>query len=204
MFRKLMLIRHEEVAAPHRHAFNGHADVPLSERGHNRATALVPLVRRFDPDEIWSSPSLRALDTARPVLEALTPEFCIRENLKEIDFGDWEGLTFSEIQDRDAHAVSRWAGNDPDFRFPEGESLSEFDLRVKNVATDLLESRTDRIVVFSHGGMIRSLVCRLCAIASESAFAFDIAFGTAVTLTLSGELAQISDICNPEVRPWDA
>jgi broad specificity phosphatase PhoE len=79
--------------------------------------------------------------------------------LAEVDFGRWEGLTIEQVTADDAEAVERWAKGARDFAFPGGEKLSDFADRVVEVANAMAEDQCETVVAFTHGGVIRHLIC---------------------------------------------
>src|SRR5512139_2826855 len=94
---RLYLVRHAEVAPPYHRVFGGRIYMELSEEGHKQAAALAAFFRRHPLDALYASPMERARQTLRPLLEAcsLTPVFL--EGLREVDFGDWTGLSWEEV-----------------------------------------------------------------------------------------------------------
>lgn len=107
-------------------------------------------------------------------------------NLREIDFGRWEGLTFEEISTQDPEIVTEWANDLPAFSFPEGEAVDLFNKRVQTVATEISAERCEKILVVSHGGVIRSLLCHFLGINLCDYLKFQVKKGTYSTVDLFG------------------
>ncbi len=101
----------------------------------------------------------RCVETASAVLAGseLQPE--ILPELCEINFGEWEERTFEEVQTANRARIQRWAKFDPAFRFPGGERLGHFLSRVKRAAMKVSSTPQRTIVVITHGGVIRLLIC---------------------------------------------
>jgi broad specificity phosphatase PhoE len=119
--------------------------------------------------------------------------------LREVDFGDWEGLSFVQISILDADGVSRWDRWDPHFAFPGGERLRDFLGRVDRVAQRLASVRTENVVVFTHGGVVRSLICHYLGLDSRKYLLFDVAPASVTTIRLfdgRGVLARLNDCCH--------
>ena len=99
------LIRHGQTEANLQHRWWGRGETPLTARGREQAEALAATVRRFDG--IVSSPLSRAVDTARPVAEAQGRPIEVDEDMIEISFGTWEGLTPDQIRATDPELFTR-------------------------------------------------------------------------------------------------
>ena len=114
---ELMLIRHGELPEEMRGCYVGHSPTPLSGTGRNQCRALAPRFREFSPELICVSPLPRALESVRLIAgeEApLQPD----ARLCEIDFGDWDGLRFDQINRRDPELARRWLSNPEELVFP--------------------------------------------------------------------------------------
>ena len=155
MSAELWLIRHGETEWTCAGKFCGRSDPPLTERGRAEARAVRPLLTGETFDGVVSSPSVRALETARlaygePVTES---------RLQELDFGELEGLTWHESSDE----LRLKLGSYDDFCAPGGESVPELGERVLAALRDLGPGRH---LVFTHGGVIRFLT----GLASETTY----------------------------------
>jgi len=100
--------------------------------------------------------------------------FHIVENLREIDFGRWEGMSFAEIAAADPAAVDRWAALDDAFAFPEGEGIKAFRERIGAAAERIAADPAGTVVVFAHGGVIRFLICHFLGLPDRHHLLFDI------------------------------
>lgn len=182
MRKRLLLLRHAETSANRKGQFTGLADVPLSERGRRQALATSELVRQHTPQLCLSSPLQRSLGTARLALP--DTETVTDPDLREIDFGQWDGLTFTQVQQQDPAGLKRWLRFDPDFRFETGESLGNFFNRVRRVAKRILSQPEERILIVTHGGILRALLCQLLKLTRRHFFLFDIRPATLAVVDL--------------------
>ena len=135
--------------------------VPLSEVGRAQAGRLAERFRDLQGvAALYSSPQLRAWDTARPIGAALGLEPIPCPGLREVDFGLAGGLTIAEFRERWPEAYRQWENRDDDhFRFPGGESRAEFHRRAVETMDRLVRMHaSQRIVVVGHTG---SLCCYL-------------------------------------------
>lgn len=193
---EVLLIRHGEIGAQYDGRYVGRLDPPLSTAGIERASALRrhAELRRADL-QCLASPSLRARQTAAAA--GLAAE--LDEDLREIDFGRWEGLSFDEIAAADPEAVARWAQLDAGFLFPGGESLAEFDARIRRVAERLAEGAPRTVAVFTHKGVIRALICHWLGLPREAQLLLEIGHASLTRLRVSkgrATLCTLNDLCH--------
>ena len=92
-----MCVRHGRTAWNADKRFQGHADIPLDDEGRAQATALAALLRNDRIDAAVSSDLVRAAETARIVLGPRDVPLRLDPDWREMQFGDWEGLTWDQI-----------------------------------------------------------------------------------------------------------
>ena len=97
---KIYLIRHGETEANKTFQFQGHIDNPLNSKGLCQAAALGQHYENIVLDEIYSSSMQRARQTAAPLAEAHGLTVQPLDELKEVCFGEWEGLSYDEIKEK--------------------------------------------------------------------------------------------------------
>jgi broad specificity phosphatase PhoE len=95
-------------------------------------------------------------------------------NLREIDFGRWEGMSFAEIAAADPAAVDRWAALEDAFAFPEGEGIANFRERIGAAAERIIIEPAGTVVLFTHGGVIRFLICHFLGLPDRHHLLFDV------------------------------
>ncbi len=147
---RLFLIRHAEPAVAG--VILGAADVPLSVRGHWQARAMAAGFEGLSRVQaVYASPLRRSLQTAAYLLEPWHP-LAVLDDLREISYGPWDGLTWEEIAARDPELAQRkvedWLGVD----VPGGERWSEFQARVAAALARILAGPLPAAVV-SHQGV---------------------------------------------------
>jgi len=155
----LVLIRHAE--SEMRGRYLGRTDPPLSGRGHAQASTIARRLAGEPLLAIYSSPLRRALDTARAIAAYHGLEVRAMEGLAEMDFGDWDGLTYEEIARRSPEHLARWLEDPVAVHPPGGETLAHMAQRVE-AAVQAIRDRYPQgpVAIVSHGGPIRSLICR--------------------------------------------
>jgi broad specificity phosphatase PhoE len=150
----LIFIRHAETDLAG--TFCGHSDPPINARGQEQVRDLISQLASESFDAIYSSDLRRAVDTATNLSQAFAVPCTTTPNLREIYFGDWEAMTWTEIERRDADYARRWTESFPDLTAPKGEPFAIFESRVLHEIDHLLHLAADkRIAVVTHGGVMR-------------------------------------------------
>lgn len=151
---KLILIRHGQTAWSREDKLTSHTDIPLTEQGLVESSSVgvylsrMPDVKHFS---VFTSPSVRTRQTAA-VARSLAPfEAVVCNDLKELDFGEYEGRKLVEIHEENPK-WNLWVDG-----CEGGESISTAMRRASSVLRKAFVS-TQNIVVFTHGAFIRILV----------------------------------------------
>lgn len=165
----LLFIRHAETDMAG--TFCGHSDPPINARGEKQVAHMVSSLRPKAFDEIYSSDLRRAIETATSLSQACAASVTVTGSLREIHFGDWEGLTWKEIESRDAKYARQWIEAYPALPAPNGESFASFETRVLREVDHLLSlTNTKRIAVVTHGGVMRVVLRTLLAYDEQQAW----------------------------------
>jgi alpha-ribazole phosphatase len=166
----LYLVRHGETESNIQKRYQGWTESPLSEDGLCQAEKAGRVLSEKQIDAIYCSDLRRASHTAEIIglHNSLKPE--ATPLLREINFGQWEGLTFKEIEASWGNMVSRWLDDPFKKSAPEGETLLEVGERMRQFVNRLVEQYPDgrRIVAVSHGGSIRALLHNILGLDSKS------------------------------------
>ena len=154
-----LLLRHGQTPLSTERRFAGVGDIELTETGVRQAKlAGERLAARGDIDVIVTSPLQRARQTAAEVAAATGAPVVADGDLRETDFGAWEGLTFAEAQQRWPNEVTAWLG-DPAVAPPEGESFTAVGVRVRAALDRLLGQYPGQtVLVVSHVTPIKTLL----------------------------------------------
>jgi broad specificity phosphatase PhoE len=167
----LLLLRHGEtpLTAQKRFSGSGGDDPALSVGGRWQASRVAnALVTHGKVNAVVSSPLTRCRETAGAVAARLGVEVAVQEDLRETDFGSWEGLTFEEVRSRFPDEMTAWLAS-PSVAPPGGESFADVGTRVSRARGELLAGYAGRtVLVVSHVTPIKTLV-RLALGAPEEA-----------------------------------
>jgi len=166
---RLVLVRHAEPAEDARGLCYGSLDVGLSAEGTRHAAELAAVLAGVKCDAVYTSPRMRALDTARPIAAAHELAPVVVDDLREIDFGDFEGRRYEEIEQTEPELYRAWMETPTRVRFPGGESYA--DLRVRALrALDTIRSAHDCALVVTHGGVARAGLAAWLGMPDEAIF----------------------------------
>jgi len=143
----LLLTRHGN-AAPGNLILGGRLDLPLTDAGRAEAGALRDRLAGIRIDRIIASPMARALETARIVADGRPVE--VDERLRELRYGEWEGLTHAEIESRDPELWARWDADPARTDPPGGECADDVAVRVNAFLTDLLAAEAGPQPIATH------------------------------------------------------
>jgi len=134
----LVLTRHglTDRSDPEQH-LGQRIDVSINDAGRRQAQALARRLSAVRFDRVLTSPLFRARETA----EIIAPEMAIEADprLKEMDYGSWEGLTYSQIEERDGPARREWELAPDRLACPVGESGNDVAERVRGFLADLID-----------------------------------------------------------------
>lgn len=188
--KRLYLVRHGDVGCHGRYI--GSSDPELSTLGRQQMSDLAAAFRGRRVDAVLCSP----LHRCRQSLEALAVAAPVRfkDALREVDFGAWEGKSFAEIVACDEQSVTAWATGAADFTFPGGESLAQFYERMDALWVSLTAEEGDSLLVVTHGGVIRHLLCLALALPWEKYLLFEISLGSLTSLSLYSHGAVLTSL----------
>jgi broad specificity phosphatase PhoE len=148
---QLVLVRHGQTEWSRDGRHTGHTDVPLTDEGVRQGERVGELLRRHVFERVLSSPLSRALETCR--LAGLGDAVETRDELREWDYGEYEGKTTPQIHEDDPDWVL-WRDG-----CPGGELPVEVGARADRLLAELAGQRGD-VAVFGHGHMLRVLAAR--------------------------------------------
>lgn len=151
----VLLVRHGATEWNESKRAQGHADIPLSARGRDQADAIANELADWDIAAVYASDLVRAVDTASAIASRHRLEVGTDPGFREVDQGEWTGLTTAEIKER---WPELWGPARHYSRRPGGESPEEVRDRSLAALRRVVEAHPDEmVVVVSHGGTIRWL-----------------------------------------------
>ena len=163
---RLMLVRHGESIWQAENRYAGSTDIPLSPRGVDQAQLLAKWASAADLASIWISPLLRARETAAPSEHATSITARVDSRLREIHFGQGEGLTNTEISQTFPEAFAAFQSDPVSHRLPGGENPQDVAYRALECFSEIeITYPRGRVLVVTHNTLIRVALCQLLGVA---------------------------------------
>lgn len=178
----LIFVRHGETEMAG--TFCGHSDPDLNLAGQLQIGHAAEEVASLGVQRIYSSDLLRTSRTAAAIGERIGLKVELKDDLREIYFGQWEGLNWQEIEERFPQEAVRWLTEFPLWSAPGGEEYAAFTARVDTAITTLLQGAQDlTIAVITHRGVMRYALTRFFGFSEEEAWTRTAPYGSVVIAT---------------------
>jgi broad specificity phosphatase PhoE len=162
---RLLLVRHGVTDHNTNHRFAGYTDIELSDTGREQAGKLGERLAGEKIDAVFSSDLKRALATAQAVVNGHDVEIKQYPELREMNYGAAEGMTFNELKKAYPDLAESIIHFNTGICFPEGETFMGFVSRSCGFLDMLKGYGEDKtVLVVSHGGVLKVLVCDLLGI----------------------------------------
>lgn len=150
---RYFIIRHGETFGTEKKQYHGSLDVSLTKAGKKQARGLQQFFAKEKINYIYSSPLQRCQQTARIIQGKRRVPFIVAPQLREVDFGRWEGLTLKKMHRKDPKLLKEWFADFYNFKMPDGEKVADMAKRAKRFWRQLVKKhKKGNVVVVSHGG----------------------------------------------------
>ena len=171
---RIYLIRHGETANAGEVCFNGHFDVDLSDKGREQSHLLAKALRNLPIDAVYSSNLKRTQIGAKFIADGHNLKHVPYKELRELSFGDWEGLSVSEVNRKYPEKLKERLENIELFQVEGGESFLQLkDRVVPKFKRILVNHPSGNIVILCHGGVIRTILAYILEISVKNLFRID-------------------------------
>ncbi len=160
------LVRHGETEGESSIRLHGASDVLLNDHGRAQMVRTAGELRRKHFDMAFASPLSRSRESAEIVSEPHVLAVNALEGFRELDFGEWEGLTYEEVAARDPERFAERQRQQHDFTYPGGESRAEFEARVRK-ATHEVVGAAESVLLVLHKGVIKIILSELLGLRFE-------------------------------------
>ncbi|MGX4598295.1 histidine phosphatase family protein [Faecalimicrobium sp. JNUCC 81] len=194
---KLILVRHALTNDNQDSRLSGHIDSMVSEEGKKQIKKLTNYLKNVHIDKIYTTTSKRTKDTVYELSNLKYINIIEKENLKEINFGDFEGMTFDEIKSKYPEEFQKIINEGYNYKYPNGESLIMTYGRVaKEVDEIILNNKDKTVLICSHGGTIRNIITHLISSSYEYHWNFRIDNASISILEVENGFAVINTMNN--------
>ncbi|HHP7231428.1 MAG TPA: histidine phosphatase family protein [Xenococcaceae cyanobacterium] len=161
----LFFLRHGETVASKTDGFCGTSDVELTTDGVKMAQEFAAAYSSVPWQAIFSSPMRRTMATAKPLCDLIGQEMQLRDGLREIDFGKWEGKTPAEVNQQFHDEFVRWQ-SEPGWNSPPGGERAIDVARRSSLVIEEIEQTyaSGNVLIVAHKATIRIILCSLLGI----------------------------------------
>ena len=162
MAARFITVRHGETDLSQEDRFRGHIDIDLNTTGIVQAKATALRLKDSRQTVIYSSPLRRAMHTAEIVARHTGATVEPLQDVNDVDFGAWQGLTMRQAAERDPLIMQQWIQHPAAVTFPGGEALQAVYERAGHAADRLNEEHPDQtVIIVSHAAVCRVLILHL-------------------------------------------
>jgi broad specificity phosphatase PhoE len=200
---QLALIRHGEVEAAYQRVFGGRIDMNLSPRGHEQATALAKWLARQPLNAVYASPMKRVQQTLAPFAKnnGWSARAITVNDLREIDFGDWTGLTWDAVAEKFGVSAFQWLTELERGGIANAENTRAYRERIEPCVRDILQKHPgENVAVFCHGGVIRMILAILLDVPLPRMAGFEIDYASVTNVAILPNKTEVQFL---NFTPWD-
>lgn len=155
----IYLLRHGETAENKSKFYYGKLNVSLNDAGRYQAEKAGDALKNINFNKLFVSDRIRTKETADIVMRNREYSLIVDKRINEMDFGEFEGKTYEQIKQLYPFEYEQWNSNWKQFAPPKGESYVDFYNRIESFMGDLLAEEAENILIVTHGGVIRSILC---------------------------------------------
>ncbi|HWR40050.1 MAG TPA: alpha-ribazole phosphatase [Patescibacteria group bacterium] len=157
---KVILVRHGQTLWNQERKYQGHSDVALSDLGRKQAELAAERLSREKLDAAYSSDLSRAAETAACIAARHGVPVTTLPALREIMFGEWEGLNYDQITARWPQALEKLWARPSEVVIPGGESFAQVQERAYGAVKEIIaRHQGENVLITAHGGTIGVILC---------------------------------------------
>ena len=180
---KIFIVRHGYSLGNEKGLITGHYNCDLAEYGFRQAKLLCDyIVKNLKVDKVYSSDLCRAVNTIKPMAEALNLPIIKEPAFREMAVGEWEAIAFKKAKRLYPEAFDKWMNTDDGGHVIGGENWSDVQSRsVKRLNEIVKEDDGKNIVICTHGGVIKVLQCYFAGLSIDKVSDIDWVSNTSIT-----------------------
>ena len=186
----LYLVRHGAVIRVSGKTYIGQIEAPLCDEGVEQAWALRKWLEPVRFTQVFSSDLSRAQRTCRIIAGQRGP-IRIVPQLREIHLGEWEGISFREIEQRFPEEYAARGRDIAHWRPPGGESFADLHNRIRAVLASILENATGNVLVVGHAGVNRLILCDILGMPIANLHSLGQDYGCVNIIDFSGSAPRV-------------
>ncbi len=188
---ELILIRHGETDYNRDNRFLGHTDIGINETGRKQAGRLKEVLAGEEIHEVYCSDLKRCRETAEIINFEQEIEFS--KNLREMNFGEWEGKMWKEVLASGRDEFASWRDDWINRPVPGGESFRDMS---RNVISEIerIKKSSGKKAVVTHGGCIRTIIGHYLMDSLDKSWHFQVDNGTICRICFSNEYIIIKSL----------
>ncbi|MDD3840669.1 MAG: alpha-ribazole phosphatase [Clostridia bacterium] len=191
----IILVRHGETYANRSNTYSGWNDVGLNDNGERQAVNIAQKLASEKIDCVYSSTLRRALETAGHICRAHDIMLHTTDNLKELNFGRWEGMHWGEVEKKYTREFKQWCTDWINYKIPGGESAVEFYRRCVSEIDRIIEAhKRQKVVVVTHHGCIRNILAHLIGNGLSDSWRFKVANGSISRIEIVDDYAVLTQL----------
>ena len=196
----LWLIRHAEVDTAYHNVFGGRIDMALSPAGLDQAAALARYLHGRKFDAVYASPMKRVQQTLAACTGNGLPSPVTMAELREVDFGDWTGLSWDQVQAKFGISPLTWLEQLECDNILNAECSAALRARLQPAVSEVMSRHQGKqVALFCHGGVIRMLLAILLDWPFTRFAAVEIDYASVTQVISSGARARVQLL---NFSPW--
>ena len=177
-FTRIYVVRHGQVVGHEQRRYNGHHDVALTDLGVEQYHLLKERLADKHISACYASDLTRCRTGAGIICEQFGIQPVFRQELRELNIGIWEGMTWQEIQSRWPDEWQARLDDLVNYRVPQGENLLDVQARLLPVVREVLERHQGQeVLLVGHGGVNRIILLDAIGAPLESMFNIEQSYG---------------------------
>ncbi len=190
---EIVLVRHGETDSNIRGTYCGWTDAELNNKGIDQARRASDILNTEKFDAVYSSPLKRAYSTCSIICEAHTIGIITDDRIKEQNFGDWEDLTYGEINEKYPEDCISWQNDWMNYCINAGESPVQVYKRVSEFIDTITGSyKNEKVMIVTHLGCIRMILAYLLGMNIEGSWRFRADNGSVSRLVINDGFAYLN------------
>ncbi|MBP2662381.1 MAG: pspA 1 [Firmicutes bacterium] len=159
---RLIVVRHGQTLWNLERKYQGHSDIALTDKGIKQAEAVAARLAEEKIDAVYASDLSRAFKTAACIADKHGLTVHVVPALREIKFGDWEGLTYEQISEQWPGLLGKLWTTPDELQIPGGESFQQLKERAYTAIEKIVAAHPDQtVIVVAHGGTIGTILCAM-------------------------------------------